>query len=60
MSMSLQQESVDYAKEPTVKHEASRAQSLYRAVWRWHFYAGIVFAPFVILLAITGIIYLFI
>ncbi|WP_313769995.1 PepSY domain-containing protein [Parageobacillus genomosp. 1] len=58
--MSLQQERLDYAKETVAKHEISKAQSLYRAVWRWHFYAGIVFAPFVILLAITGIIYLFI
>jgi uncharacterized iron-regulated membrane protein len=28
--------------------------SLYRAVWRWHFYAGLVVAPFAIFLAITG------
>ena len=27
--------------------------------WRWHFYAGLFVAPFMILLAITGIIYLF-
>ncbi len=32
--------------------------ALYRAVWRWHFYAGIVVAPFVIFLAITGSLYL--
>ena len=32
--------------------------ALYRAVWRWHFYAGLVVAPFAILLAITGAIYL--
>ena len=32
--------------------------ALYRAVWRWHFYAGIVVAPFAIFLAITGAIYL--
>ena len=34
-------------------------QSLYQAVWRWHFYAGIIFAPFLIILAFTGSIYLF-
>lgn len=33
--------------------------SIYRTVWRWHFYAGIIFAPFLIILAITGSIYLF-
>ena len=32
--------------------------ALYRAVWRWHFYAGLLVAPFAILLAITGAIYL--
>lgn len=31
----------------------------YRAIWRWHFYAGIVCIPFMIVLAITGSIYLF-
>ena len=30
----------------------------YRAVWRWHFYAGLFCIPFVIWLAITGSIYL--
>lgn len=33
--------------------------AIYRNVWRWHFYAGIVVAPFMLLLAITGAIYLF-
>ena len=31
----------------------------YRAVWRWHFYAGILCIPFVVFLSITGAIYLF-
>jgi uncharacterized iron-regulated membrane protein len=31
----------------------------YRAIWRWHFHAGLFCIPFVILLAITGSIYLF-
>ncbi|MGG3508392.1 PepSY domain-containing protein [Paenibacillus lautus] len=31
----------------------------YKIVWRWHFYAGIIFAPFLIILAITGSVYLF-
>jgi len=38
----------------------SRASSrLYRAVWRWHFYAGVVVVPFFILLAATGMIMLY-
>lgn len=32
---------------------------LYRAVWRWHFYAGLMVLPFMILLAVTGALYLF-
>lgn len=31
----------------------------YRAVWRWHFYAGLFCIPFVIILSISGGIYLF-
>jgi len=31
----------------------------YRAVWRWHFYAGLFSIPFVIVLSISGGIYLF-
>ncbi|MGE0667356.1 MAG: PepSY-associated TM helix domain-containing protein [Sphingomonadales bacterium] len=38
---------------------ASKAEAVYRAVWRWHFYAGLFCVPFVILLALTGSIYLF-
>ncbi len=31
----------------------------YRAVWRWHFYAGLLCIPFVIWLACTGTVYIF-
>jgi uncharacterized iron-regulated membrane protein len=31
----------------------------YRTVWRWHFYAGLFSLPFVLILSITGAIYLF-
>lgn len=34
-------------------------KALYRTIWRWHFYAGIFSIPFVIMLALTGAIYLF-
>lgn len=30
-----------------------------RTVWRWHFYAGLLCVPFVVLLSLTGAIYLF-
>lgn len=38
---------------------ASSTPALYRAVWRWHFYAGLLTLPFMIIIAITGAIYLF-
>jgi uncharacterized iron-regulated membrane protein len=33
--------------------------AIYRTIWRWHFYAGLFVIPFVILLSVTGAIYLF-
>lgn len=33
--------------------------SLYRTLWRWHFYAGIFCLPFILTLAISGTLYLF-
>ncbi|HRD27242.1 MAG TPA: PepSY domain-containing protein, partial [Caulobacter sp.] len=35
------------------------ASRLYRTIWRWHFYAGLICLPFFILLASTGALYLF-
>ncbi len=35
------------------------AQRLYRAIWRWHFFAGLIAVPFMVSLAITGGLYLF-
>jgi len=32
---------------------------LYRTVWRWHFYAGLIVLPFLLWLAITGGLYLY-
>lgn len=37
----------------------NRASSHYQRIWRWHFYAGLFVAPFMILLSLTGIVYLF-
>lgn len=38
---------------------ATAESALYRRVWRWHFYAGMVCLPFLVLLAVTGGLYLF-
>ena len=39
--------------------EAVAAGPLYRAVWRWHFIAGLLILPVLVMLAITGALYLF-
>lgn len=42
-----------------VTHRTQGSIDLYRAVWRWHFYAGLLVLPFLITLSITGALYLF-
>lgn len=44
---------------PGSRGAVAGASGLYRAIWRWHFIAGLLVIPFVLLLAITGGIYLF-
>lgn len=41
------------------KTQEAPPNGLYHFIWRWHFYAGLVAAPFLIILALTGAIYLF-
>lgn len=43
----------------SVDSEVKRGWPGYGAVWRWHFYAGLFCIPFVLILTITGAIYLF-
>lgn len=40
-------------------HGTAASGGLYRAVWRWHFYAGLLVLPFLGWLAITGALYLY-
>lgn len=39
-----------------VRADTSAGTRLYRAVWRWHFYAGLFVVPFLLVLACTGLI----
>jgi uncharacterized iron-regulated membrane protein len=32
---------------------------LYRTLWRWHFYAGLFVIPFILLLSVSGSLFLF-
>ncbi|MCR0985721.1 PepSY-associated TM helix domain-containing protein [Roseomonas populi] len=38
---------------------AAPTRSLYGMVWRWHFYAGLFVIPFLVILSLTGTVYLF-
>jgi uncharacterized iron-regulated membrane protein len=49
----------DPAHDAQLDHEQGRRATPYRAVWRWHFYAGLFAAPVLIILAMTGALYLF-
>lgn len=39
---------------------ASAPNAFYRAAWRWHFYAGLFVVPFLMILAVTGMMMMFI
>lgn len=43
---------------PSNQQAAPRSNALYFTAWRWHFYAGLFVIPFVMTLAITGMIML--
>jgi uncharacterized iron-regulated membrane protein len=46
--------SIDTISQPT----SALSAKLYRAVWRWHFYAGLFVIPFLLMLSITGLLIL--
>jgi uncharacterized iron-regulated membrane protein len=41
------------------KMDKKRTEPLYLTMWRWHFYAGLFFAPLLLILAVSGAIYIF-
>ncbi len=46
--------------ESTVPADGRRPfERLYRTIWRWRFYADLIVSPFLLILAVTGAIYLF-
>ena len=44
-------------KNPSASQQTSR--HFYHSLWRWHFYAGLFVVPFLLVLAITGLIMLY-
>ncbi|WP_353951483.1 PepSY domain-containing protein [Knoellia sp. S7-12] len=47
------------AKVTGKTNSRGRHTGLFRAFWRWHFYASVVVIPVLLVLAITGLVYLF-
>lgn len=39
--------------------DKQKGNAFHKTVWRWHLYAGLLFAPLLVLLAVTGSVYLF-
>ncbi|HTW18373.1 MAG TPA: PepSY domain-containing protein [Nocardioides sp.] len=44
---------------PRPPRERSKGSGLFRAIWRWHFFASFLVIPVLLVLAVTGLIYLF-
>lgn len=40
----------------SIQESGAPSTALYRAIWRWHFYAGLYVVPFLLVLACTGLI----
>jgi uncharacterized iron-regulated membrane protein len=49
----------DTPERPKRQKRSAKQSGLYRAVWRWHFYAGLFSIPIIVMLCLTGIVYLF-
>jgi uncharacterized iron-regulated membrane protein len=47
------------ATPPVDTRRSATGDRLYRIVWRWHFYAGMIVAPALIVVAATGALYIF-
>lgn len=52
-------ETVESAARPKRSRGLNSESWLYRVIWRWHFYAGLIVAPVILVAAVTGGIYVF-
>src|ERR1700680_417069 len=44
---------------PADTRQSATDDRLHRVIWRWHFYAGLIVAPALIVVAATGALYIF-
>jgi hypothetical protein len=49
----------DVGKKSAPRSRPAAKESLYRIIWRWHFYAGVLIAPVLPVVAVTGALYIF-
>jgi uncharacterized iron-regulated membrane protein len=54
-----QRDSADPPSRPSRPKRTATSGGWFRAVWRWHFFASFLVVPVLLLLAVTGLIYLF-
>jgi uncharacterized iron-regulated membrane protein len=52
-------EFIDEVVDVAPKQKKRKSSGLYQMVWRWHFYAGLFTAPFITVVSLTGLIYLY-
>lgn len=59
MAMTKDPEAAAPATETEARSSGVRQSGFYRAVWRWHFYAGLFSIPVIVMLCLSGIVWLF-
>ena len=59
MTMPLAARPRALAPPPDPRRTPARSPGWFRAIWRWHFFASFLVVPILLLLATTGLIYLF-
>lgn len=65
MSIDMVEQTTDVLVEDKVSANSNaspkqaKPTSLYRVMWRWHFYAGMIVSPILMIISITGGLYLF-
>jgi uncharacterized iron-regulated membrane protein len=59
MSISFKEQTKENTQQQAEKESKQISRHFYHSVWRWHFYAGLFVVPFLLVLAVTGLIMLY-
>jgi len=60
MSSEVRSPDSDDSKVRTRTKLNGKIENIYRTLWRWHFYAGLIVAPILIWASVTGALYIFV